>query len=153
MNIDIQNRSDFDNFIKVNEIINQFNHPNILKTLGINLGNDSNHLSILLKLTQMNLEQAIKEKVLTKPQIVCIIYQIIEGMKYAHFQKVIHRHLKSTNILICSNNIIKISDFVIDKLFSPDDQNMLCDTGYQKFMAPEVIDESEYDEKSDVYSF
>lgn len=152
MNIDIQNISDFDSFIKVNEIMSQLNHPNILKTLKVNL-NDSIHPSILLEFAQINLEQAIKEKVLTKPQIVCIIYQIIEGMKYAHFQRVIHRHLKPTNILICSNNIIKISDFGIEKLFSLEDQNQYCDSGYQKFMAPEIIDESEYDEKCDVYSF
>lgn len=68
-------------------------------------------------------------------------------MKYIHFKKVIHRDLRSTNILIASDGIVKICDFGISKL-------MTKGIGSQKFIAPEIIlEEDYYDEKVDVYSF
>lgn len=87
-------------------------------------------------------------------QLVFSIYQIIEGIKYVHFNHIIHRGIKPTNILIGSDGSIKISDFGISKLMTAEEQSMTCGAGTQKFMAPEVIDEcSNYDEKVDVYSF
>ncbi|KAK8837373.1 hypothetical protein M9Y10_036806 [Tritrichomonas musculus] len=145
---------DFKQFLAEYEIINILLHPNIVKAYGIFLGDETNSPSILLEFCPLSLEEAIIEKKLTNVDLVFSIYQIAEGMKYVHFNHVIHRDLKPTNILITKEGTIKISDFGISKLMSPDDQSMTCGIGTQKFMAPEIIDEcSNYDEKVDVYSF
>ena len=90
---------------------------------------------------------------MTKEGIVFTIYQIAEGMKYVHFRKIIHRDLKPTNILVASDGTIKISDFGISKLMTAEEQSMTKGLGTQKFMAPEIINEEDYDSKVDVYSF
>ena len=91
---------------------------------------------------------------LTNVQIVCAIYQIVEGMKYIHFRKIIHRDLKPSNILISADGTIKISDFGNSKLITPDELSMTIGVGTNKFMAPEIIaEDDDYNEKVDVYSF
>ena len=100
------------------------------------------------------MHKAIKNKVFSKEELVKIIYQIVEAMKFIHFKKIIHRDLKPTNILIDSDGTVKICDFGISKLMTVEEQTMTRGIGSQKFMAPEIINEEDYyDEKVDVYSF
>mgnify|MGYP001063004474 CR=1 FL=1 len=58
-----------------------------------------------------DLNQVIQNKIFSKVQLVSSIYQIAEGMKYIHSQKINHLNLKPTNILISEDGTIKISDF------------------------------------------
>ena len=67
-------------------------------------------------------------------------------MEYVHFLKIIHRDLKPQNMLLDI-------DFGLSKIMTIEEQSMTGGVGTQKFMAPEEIDELEYDEKVDVYSF
>ena len=48
---------------------------------------------------------------------------------------------------------VRISDFGISKLMTAEEQSMTGGVGTQKFMAPEILNEEEYNEKVDVYSF
>lgn len=123
-------------------------HPNILKIFGIFLGDKNNPSSILSELCQTNLDEAIKKQSFTNSELVFIIYQIAEGMKFIHYSKVIHQNLTSTNILISSDNIIKISDTGISKLISNKNYKPSLD-----FAAPEILNGLDFDEKADVYSF
>ena len=117
------------------------------------MGNEKTPPSILLDFCPMNLENAIEKNSFTREQTVFAIYQIAEGMKYVHHQNIIHRDLKPSNILVSSDRTIKICDFGISKLMTAEEQSMTKGIGTQKFMAPEIINEEEYDEKVDVYSF
>lgn len=47
----------------------------------------------------------------SKAQQTFSIYQIAEGMKYIHSQRVVHQNLKPSNILISEDGLIKISGF------------------------------------------
>lgn len=75
------------------------------------------------------------------------IYQIVEGMKFVHSKNIIHLNLKPTKILISEDGIIKNTDFKISKLITFEDQNTMG-VGTQKFMAPEILSEVDYNEKS-----
>lgn len=48
---------------------------------------------------------------------------------------------------------IRISDFGLSELMTIEEQNMVFAVGTLKFMAPEILNEINYDEKVDVYSF
>ena len=153
----IVNKSNFknlQNFIQEYEIINMLDHPNVVDAIGIFMSNKNIPPSILLEYCPSNLQKAIEDKVLSKEEVVEIIYQIAEVMKYIHSKKIIHRDLKPTNILIGSDGRVKICDFGISKIMTIEEQTMTRGVGSQKFMAPEIINEEEhYDEKVDVYSF
>lgn len=154
MNMKIVNSQSIQHFLNEYEIMNMLNHPNILKALGISFGDEKNPPAILLPYCPKNLFTAIKNNELTKVQIACAIYEIAEGMKYLHLKKIIHRDLKPSNILIAEDGTIKICDFGISKLITPDQFSLTVGIGTNKFMAPELIlEEDDYNEKIDVYSF
>lgn len=133
--------------------MNYLSHLNILKTFGLHMSDNEEPPSILLELCDTNLEEKVTKNTLSSVDIAFTIYQIAEGMKYVHFLKIIHRDLKPSNILVASDGTVKIADFGLSKIMTIEEQSMTGGVGTQKFMAPEVIDELEYDEKVDVYSF
>ena len=154
MNISEEAQGNFRRFLCECELLCMLDHPNIEKTLGIYMGDEDRRPCILLEFCVKNLETAVKTKSLTEVDVVFTLYQIAEGMKYVHAKGVIHRDLKPSNILFGSDGTVKISDFGIAKLMTAEEQSMTRGAGTQKFMAPEIIDESDfYDEKVDVYSF
>ena len=104
----IVNKSNFknlQNFIQEYEIINMLDHPNVVDAIGIFMSNKNIPPSILLEYCPSNLQKAIEDKVFSKEEVVEIIYQIAEVMKFIHSKKIIHRDLKPTNILIGSDNM------------------------------------------------
>merc|ERR1719410_3360454 len=78
--------------------------------------------------------------------------QIATGMNYLHQHKIIHRDLKSPNILIGKNEIMKISDFGTSQQWSEHSTKMSF-AGTVAWMAPEVIRNEPCNEKVDIWSF
>jgi serine/threonine protein kinase len=94
---------------------------------------------------------------------------IAQGMNYLHSleHRIIHRDLKSHNILMDKNYQIKIADFGISHVraagprsgSSGSDRDRVKGAGHYgvygtpEWMAPEIMEDSEYDHKVDVYSF
>lgn len=81
------------------------------------------------------------------------VKEIADGMHYLHLNKVIHRDLKSPNILISSEDSIKICDFGTSHLQKKTDSTMMSFCGTVSWMAPEMIKKEPCNEKVDVYSF
>eukprot|EP00727_Mastigamoeba_balamuthi_P003374 m51a1_g13033 putative adenylate cyclase (358) ;mRNA; f:31-2497 len=71
--------------------------------------------------------EVINEKALSMGQAVNVLVSVCNGMVYLHMSNIVHRDLKSTNILVC--------------LFH-----------YLGWMAPEVLKDGKYSESSDVFS-
>uniref|UniRef100_A0A8C5BR76 Mitogen-activated protein kinase kinase kinase n=1 Tax=Gadus morhua TaxID=8049 RepID=A0A8C5BR76_GADMO len=77
---------------------------------------------------------------------------IAGGMNYLHLHKIIHRDLKSPNMLITYDDLVKISDFGTSKeLF--DKSTKMSFAGTVAWMAPEVIRNEPVSEKVDIWSF
>ena len=47
----------------------------------------------------------------TEPQIKCYMVQLLEGLKYLHENKILHRDMKAANLLINNRGILQIADF------------------------------------------
>jgi serine/threonine protein kinase len=76
---------------------------------------------------------------------------IAEGMEYLHSKRLIHRDLKSLNVLLDENHHPKIADFGLSRTWG--DSIMTQNVGTKRWMALEVVRGESYDEKADVYSF
>ncbi|XP_069790110.1 mitogen-activated protein kinase kinase kinase 13 [Narcine bancroftii] len=77
---------------------------------------------------------------------------IASGMNYLHLHKIIHRDLKSPNVLVTHDDTVKISDFGTSKELS-DKSTKMSFAGTVAWMAPEVIRNEPVSEKVDIWSF
>ncbi|OAY60609.1 serine/threonine-protein kinase STY13 [Manihot esculenta] len=77
---------------------------------------------------------------------------VARGMAYVHGLGLIHRDLKSDNLLIFGDKSIKIADFGVARI-EVQTEGMTPETGTYRWMAPEMIQHRPYTQKVDVYSF
>lgn len=84
--------------------------------------------------------------------LISIALDVSRGMEYIHSQGVIHRDLKSGNILFDRNFCAKIADFGVACEEAYHDV-VGDDAGTYRWMAPEMIKHEPYGRKVDVYSF
>ncbi|XP_026809039.1 mitogen-activated protein kinase kinase kinase 13-A-like isoform X1 [Rhopalosiphum maidis] len=78
--------------------------------------------------------------------------QIASGMHYLHVNKIIHRDLKSPNVLIGRQEMVKISDFGTSREWNEISTKMSF-AGTVAWMAPEIIRNEPCSEKVDIWSF
>lgn len=78
--------------------------------------------------------------------------QIASGMHYLHVNKIIHRDLKSPNVLIGRQEMVKISDFGTSREWNEISTKMSF-AGTVAWMAPEIIRNEPCSEKVDIWSY
>jgi len=77
--------------------------------------------------------------------------QLVVGLSYLHSKKILHRDLKTQNLLLTSDYQLKISDFGCSKLTSGTATSNIVGTPI--YLASEIVLESKpYTEKSDIYA-
>ncbi|KAJ4700931.1 putative Protein kinase [Melia azedarach] len=90
--------------------------------------------------------------VLKLSQLLRFAIDVCKGMEYLHQNDIIHRDLKTANLLMDIHNAVKVADFGVAR-FQNQGGVMTAETGTYRWMAPEVINHQPYDQKADVFSF
>ncbi|XP_021774294.1 tyrosine-protein kinase receptor UFO-like [Chenopodium quinoa] len=80
---------------------------------------------------------------------------IVRGMNYLHNcnPPIIHRDLKTSNLLVDKNWMVKVADFGLSRVKHETYLTTKTGKGTPQWMAPEVLRNEQADEKSDIYSF
>jgi len=131
-------------------------HKNIVRTIGCVL--KSPHICCILEYAK---EGSLKD-VMRKESLLdwsngkqSFALDICHGMRYLHERKrpIIHRDLKTANVLITDWRSAKISDFGSSRLLPDNLDELTMDVGTAIYMAPEVLRGDAYGTSSDVYNF
>ncbi|CAD8146933.1 unnamed protein product [Paramecium octaurelia] len=133
------------------KVLRTCNNDNIIKLYDIK--KTANNIYLIMEYcNEGDLSQYLKQKkFLLEEEAVDYLLQILNGFKTLVKNKIMHRDFKLANILKHDGNI-KIADFGFSKLLN--DHQALANTmlGSPLNMAPEVLNNQEYDNKADIWS-
>ena len=90
---------------------------------------------------------------LTATDLNMIAYGMAEGMAFLHSKSLIHRDLKSQNILLDENKLPVICDFGSSRRARIEEELKTGECGTPNYMAPEFIQAQQYNNKVDVFSY
>jgi serine/threonine protein kinase/Tfp pilus assembly protein PilF len=128
-------------------------HQNIATIYEIDEVNDQCFISMAY-VEGKSLKEMIQERTLSLDEILNITIQIAEGLNAAHKKGIIHRDIKSDNIMITKDGVVKIMDFGLAKL--KDAPGVTADgtvLGTFQYMSPEQLQGEPPDSRSDIFSF
>ncbi|PWA80056.1 Armadillo repeat-containing protein 3 and Serine/threonine-protein kinase CTR1 [Artemisia annua] len=145
-------------FLQEVAIMRRLRHPNIVLFMGAvtqppNLSIVTEYLSrgsLYRLLHKPGAKEALDER-----RRLSMAYDVAKGMNYLHRRNppIVHRDLKSPNLLVDRKYTVKVCDFGLSRLKANTFLSSKTAAGTPEWMAPEVLRDEPSNEKSDVYSF
>ncbi|KAG1691126.1 hypothetical protein DVH05_027201 [Phytophthora capsici] len=139
-------------FHREEEVASALRHPNIVQFLG-SASSPPRYCLVFEFMDGGTLSTLIRAK--KGPlDFFRLATDMAQGMSYLHEHSVMHRDLKSSNVLLDGQGTAKISDFGLSCVMELGrSADLTAETGTYGWMAPEVIRHEPYSSKADVYSF
>ncbi|KAK2981549.1 hypothetical protein RJ640_027974, partial [Escallonia rubra] len=149
-----------DEFFNEVNLISGIQHKNLVKLLGCSIEGPES-LLVYEYIPNKSLDQFLFDKnkvqILNWKQRFDIIVGTAEGLAYLHGgseTRIIHRDIKSSNVLLDDKFAPKIADFGLVRCFGDDKTHLSTGiAGTLGYMAPEYLVRGQLTEKADVYSF
>ncbi|XP_039867091.1 tyrosine-protein kinase Fes/Fps isoform X3 [Simochromis diagramma] len=143
-------------FLMEARILKQYDHPNIVKLIGV--CTQKQPIYIIMELIQggdfLSFLRTEGHSLIPK-MLVKMTENVASGMEYLESKKCIHRDLAARNCLVAEGNVVKISDFGMSR--QEDDGVYSAEGGLRqipvKWTAPEALNYGRYTTESDVWSF
>ena len=136
------------------EIATSLNHPNIVKTIETGFTLEKEEFLVMEFVEGSSLSFFIETQNETMQQHrLNFMIELGDAIEHFHSQKWIHRDICPRNVLVSTDNHIKLIDFGLAVPNTPDFQQPGNRTGTANYMAPELIKRKKTDERIDIFSY
>ncbi|XP_064593703.1 uncharacterized protein LOC135460716 [Zonotrichia leucophrys gambelii] len=140
--------------LTINEIriMKRCRSPNVVKYLDSYLVGEELWL-VMEYMDGGALSDIIYKTCLSEHHIAAISRECLQGLHFLHSNRVIHRDVKSDNILLRTDGSVKLTDFGLSTQLTPEQSRPCLVAGTPWWMAPEVVTGQPYGPKVDIWSF
>ena len=149
----LSDESAFECFDSESRAISMLSHPNIRQIYDISMTGEHKYLTMEY-LDGPTLKSYVKEKgSISHEEALNFITQILDALDHTHSKGIVHRDIKPQNIIVVSDNTIKITDFGIAKQYDPritEPEEKGVGTVY--YISPEQARGQNIDARGDIYS-
>ncbi|CAG0916905.1 unnamed protein product [Notodromas monacha] len=121
-------------------ILRKLDHPNVVKLVEVLDDPDDDHLYMAFELLEKGeILQVPTDTPLEEHVARAYFRDIVLGLEYLHFQKIIHRDVKPSNLLLGNNGRVRVADFGVCNEFHGSDALLSNTAGTPAFIAPEAL--------------
>ena len=140
------------NFLREAKAAAKLNHPNIVTVY--DAGEQDGRTYIAMEYVDgTTLKAIVKQRGPLAPRaILHVLAQVCEGLHYAHAQKIVHRDIKTANLMWTREKKAKIMDFGLAKVVEEVLNHTTLVSGTPYYMSPEQTEGTSVDQRSDLYS-
>ena len=144
-------------FIREARTLAKLNHPNIVGVYDFGR-TSAGHLYFVMEYVEgTDLHRMIHGPGLTPAQSLSIIIAVCEALQYAHGKGIVHRDIKPGNVLVDTEGAVKVADFGLARLNTPEVDSAGITypgtvMGTPAYMAPEQTCGLRVDHRADIYS-
>lgn len=150
------NKKEQENALNEVRILASLSHPNIIGYKEAFFDDESKTLNMVMEYAndgdlETKIQKHQKNKTnFSENELWSYLIQMIQGLKSLHDNKIMHRDLKSANVFMMNNGILKLGDLNVSKVVKMG--LVYTQTGTPYYASPEVWADKPYDYKSDIWS-
>ncbi|KAH0436588.1 hypothetical protein IEQ34_026370 [Dendrobium chrysotoxum] len=136
-------------------IIRRLNHHNIMKLDGLITSRSSCSIYLVFEYMEHDLAglSSSPDIRFSESQVKCYMQQLLSGLEHCHSRGIIHRDIKSANLLVNNEGILKIADFGLSNFFNPANRQLTGRVVTLWYRPPELLlGATEYEPSVDMWS-
>ncbi|KRT79407.1 protein kinase [Oryctes borbonicus] len=122
-------------------VLKKLDHPNVVKLVEVLDDPVEDHLYLVFELLEGGeVLQVPTDKPLSEQQAWTYFRDVVLGIEYLHYQRIIHRDIKPANLLLSESGRVQIADLGVCNEFDGTDAFVSSTAGTPAFTAPEALE-------------